>query len=247
MARVRYGGGITAITGSIGGWTFQSNRSGSIIRMRGWPPKSWSNNQNTARNLHQYFIWSWQQLNLGQKATWDVLASAHTKINKFGQTKTLSGFNWFESINFARLKCGLSELTEAPTYSAPSSVPSYQLLITNEYIKVYLASPQTITDNYLFIRATMPISQVSTSFNRFMRLIKVVQSDVFDTVDVTSDWESYFGLTWSDIAASNNCRIGVMLQTVDINSGVTSEGTSFVNAPSGGIGYMQIGTTFRIY
>lgn len=247
MARVQFGSGVTSIVGSIGGNTFQSNRSGYIIRSRGFTRKQVTPKQVTAMNAYQYYLYLWSLLTLVEKQSWDTLALAHTKTDKFGQIKTLSGFNWFVSVNYMQVLCGFSPLNTAPVYAAPSSVPNYTVNASITKLQLIIDTPQTITDNFAIIRATPPINKTTTSFQKQLKFISVIQSDYWDNVDITSDWENATGYSWPPSFDVNKFQIGIMIQSVNINSGVTSEGSRFISSMLEGIGYMEIGASFQVH
>lgn len=232
MARVEFGGGVVNIVGSISGNTFQSNRSGYIIRSRGFSRKNITFKQNQSLNDHQGMIYNWSLLSFANKLTWDGLAAATGKVNKYGQTKFLSGFNWYCSCNYARLLCGLSLLSSAPVATSPASVPTYTISLDSSGMVLVIDTPQTITDNYMIIRATPPIRNKTTSFRSQTKLIKCVQSDYWDDQDITSDWETATGLSYPPSAVANSFQIGFMIQSVNINSGISSEGSLFIEAYS---------------
>ena len=247
MARVQFGGGVTSIVGSIGGNTFQSNRSGTIIRTRGFSNRSQTSKQNTASNNYQYFLYEWSKLTLLEKQSWDTLALAHTKINKFGQTKTLTGLNWFVSVNYMRLLCMLPLFATAPVYATPSAVPTYTVNISLSKMRLLINTPQTITDNYAIINATPPINKTTTSFAKNLKYIMTIKSDYWNNIDLTSDWEKATGYTWPPSTNINSFQIGIMIQSININSGITSAGSKFISTMLGGIGYMEIESTFEVH
>lgn len=224
MARVQFGGGITNIVGSIGGNTFQSNRSGYIVRSRGFTRKALTTKQITALNNHQYLLYEWQALSFADKLTWDTLSLAHDKTNKYGQTKTLTGLNWFLSCNKAMQLCGLPLFTSAPVYEAPSAVPLYTLSVNITDITLTADTPKTVADNYMSVWATPPIRNKTTSFRSNLKFMTCVQSDFWDNLDLTSYWETATGLSWPADGSVGSFQIGVLIQAININSGITSEG-----------------------
>lgn len=224
MARVQYGGGVVNFVGSIAGNTFQSNRSGYIVRGRGFTRKTPTLKQNVQTNAHQSILYNWSLLSFANKITWDNLALAHQKETKYGTLKTLSGLNWYEACNTARLQCGLALLDAAPVYSAPAAVPTYTLTCNNTTLTLVIDTPQTITDNYMIIRATPPIRNKTTSFRSQLKYIMNVNSDYWDDVDILSAWETAIGISWPPAGIAGGFQIGVMIQSVDINSGIASAG-----------------------
>ena len=84
MAKVTYGALVTEINGSIGGITFQTNRAGTIARIRPASFRSRTGKQNTEIANFTSLIAGFSALTLAQKQAWDTFASVHTKETKFG-------------------------------------------------------------------------------------------------------------------------------------------------------------------
>lgn len=103
MALVKFGGGITAMSGSIAGNTFGRNRSGAYIRSRTKPVNPNTDDQVSARTIvaHLCEIWS-ETLNPTQRTGWNNYAASIPMKNKLGETIYLTGFNHFIRSNAAR-------------------------------------------------------------------------------------------------------------------------------------------------
>jgi len=116
MALVRFGGGITAMSGSIAGNTFARNRSGAYVRNRTKPVNPKSSLQNTARAIVSYVSEYWnEELTADQRSLWQSYANAVAMKNKLGETIKLSGFNHFVRTNAHRYRTGFAPLKAAPT------------------------------------------------------------------------------------------------------------------------------------
>src|SRR3990167_8787809 len=128
MARIVYT--IGELFGSIGGLTFQRNRSGKTVRMRPTVGKKSTTKQQESHLTHNNLLRGWQLLSLADKNEWNTYADTFTKTNKFGQEKELTGQNWYESINYWRNVLGLSELTTPPAHDLPTSPPTFEILLS---------------------------------------------------------------------------------------------------------------------
>lgn len=249
MAKVQFGAGIDAITGSIGGWTFHRNRSGNIVRLRGGALKNSTTKQTQAHQKHIKFLQLYQQLTQANKDLWDTFSLTFTKIDRFGQVKTLTGLNWFESINFYRDLLSLSILNSPPTHTLPVDVQDYNLVVGSAEIEVNFDPAFDPADNALLIFSTSFNTRVTTSQRQFMRLTKVLPAGPYGNIDITSDWETAHGIPWPPSSAPICGRIAVQVQTINKSSGISSTALSKTDAiisSQEGIGFWAIEFDFEV-
>ena len=249
MAKVVFGAGITAIRGSIGGWTFHKNRSGNIIRLRGQAARESSEKQTRAHEAHQRFLTEFQRLGEASKILWDDFATTFTKVDKFGEDKTLTGQNWFESINQVRVFIGESILQIPPARDLPIAVPNIKLLIDETSIKLDIGNATDFTNTAFIIRTTSPFTRTTTSIRSALRITKVINQAVSGIIDITADWEDTHGIPYPPSTIAICIKISSMIQTVNKNSGITSPGlivSDDLRIALTGIGVMIIGSTFII-
>lgn len=249
MARVQFGALITEITGSIGGFTFQRNRSGSIIRLRPVGSKKQSVKQSLQQAKHLTFLSLWQNLTFFQKSEWNEFASLHPKINSFGQEKTLSGLNWFESINQNLQAISQPIVSIPPVYQLPVAPGNFIYIMSLSELKIIFQPDFDPANESLFIRATHPMSLTSSALQKNLRLIKVVNIPPYGTVDLKSAWQAYFNIPYPPSSSLDCFNIGIQVQTVHKVSGITSVGVidiSRIGEINTGIGFMQIGTSFIV-
>lgn len=104
MALIKYGGGITQMSGSIAGNTFARNRYGNYVRSRTKPVNPNTDAQAKIRATITYLTTYWAAtLGAAQRTAWNIYASNVSMKNKLGETINLSGFNHFIRSNAARL------------------------------------------------------------------------------------------------------------------------------------------------
>jgi len=266
MARIQYGSGVIDIKGSIGGCTFQHNRSGSIVRARPKGQRISTEGQQKSHLDQNNYLREWQLLDLPLKQEWNDYADVWEREDLFGNLRRLTGLNWFSSINRNRVSCGLSIVTTPPMHILPESVPSYCLCITEADITINFSEPFNPLDTSLFVRSTAPFKRVSQSIASDLRLNTIFSSPPWLSVTLTSGWIKAHGIPWPPAVAPHDFYIGVMVQTVHKKSGIASVGLmqinevtgtdvgigdmiiqcSFVVRPLSGIGWMKIGTTFIV-
>jgi len=116
MGLVRYGIGITQISGSAGGMVFARNKSSNYIRARTKPVNPKSTRQEAARTVVSNLAEYWhEELTAQQRGLWENYAAAVAMKNRLGEAIHLSGFNHFIRSNAVRLKIGGEIYPSGPT------------------------------------------------------------------------------------------------------------------------------------
>lgn len=237
------------MTGSIGGFTFQKNRSGPIIRLRPSGQKKVSDLQTQKQALHTTMLANWQNLSQANKTLWNSFASLHTKTNSFGQTKTLTGLNWFESINQNLQYISQPTISVPPVYTLPTAPGNFVFILSLTELKLKFMPHFNPANESLLIRATAPLSVSSHTLQKDFRLISVRNTAPYTTIDLKTDWQNYFNIPYPPASSTDCFNIAVMVQTVEKTSGLVSVGVinlARIEEKNYGIGFMQIGTTFIV-
>ena len=96
MALVKFGGGITQMSGSIGGTTFARNHYGNYARAKTKPVNPNTALQQVVRNSLSFLTTYWAQtLTDAQRVAWNLYGSSVAMTNRLGETTYLTGFNHF--------------------------------------------------------------------------------------------------------------------------------------------------------
>lgn len=228
MARVQYGGGITAIKGSIGGWTFQENNAGQIIRLRPTGKKQRTTKQSISNNQLAFAVGEWHSLSLARKIAWNDFAVLYTKEDKWGETKTLTGFNWFFSINAYRLMYGHNILADPPTYDVPALGCVYAPDFTTTKINIVYVSGTPDANHGMVVYMSQPLSTNKAINRPLMRFIHAFESQPTSTKEVTSGWESAFGISWPPISGTGDFSMSTLIMPIHTKSYVTVAGTQYI-------------------
>lgn len=247
MARVQLGGMFTAITGSIGGFTFQSNASGTIVRFRSGTPKAKTQKQTEALAKHIGLLGSWSLLTLAQQQVWNDYATLFTKINRFGQVKKLTGANWYESTNSNRALTGQSVLPAPPTHQLPTGNFNFSYSMDNVTLEMDITTSDDPSLHGLLIWATAPTRKTSPSARGAWRLILTQSNANTGVIDLQTVWGNYFNESYPPCGGLGNSNIFLLVQRVRLSSGIAA--TGIIKTPSvsgGGIGTMIIGSTFIV-
>ncbi|MBA7477995.1 hypothetical protein ES707_13410 [subsurface metagenome] len=132
MALVKFGGGITQMSGSIAGNTFARNRFGNYVRSRTKPVNPSSERQNLVRATLAYLTEHWAEtVTPEEREAWGVYAAGTPMKNKLGETIKLTGFNHFIRSNANLHRRGETIVAAGPAINGlPDQDPS--LRITTE-------------------------------------------------------------------------------------------------------------------
>jgi hypothetical protein len=117
FANIKFGGGITAMSGSIGGQTFARNRFGYYSRPRTKPVNPNSSLQSAIRLYMKYYSERWHDtLNSTQRGAWASYAAAVATKNRLGESVYLTGYNWYIAVNIVRAQAQNSKCDNGPAH-----------------------------------------------------------------------------------------------------------------------------------
>jgi len=220
MGRIIYT--LGEIKGSIGNVTFQRNSSGTIVRLRPRINKSSSVKQMSSHTVHNDLLRGWQLLSLTEKGLWNAYANVWPKTNKFGQDKNLTGQNWFESLNYYRQLLSLSLFTSPPAHDLPTAPPDFDIIITSSSLSIEFTSSHDYVTSPVIVWTTIPTRKATTSINQIRKFAIILDADPGSDIDITTEWESATGISWSPIINFPNVNIFVCLESVRASSGISS-------------------------
>lgn len=162
---VRYGGGVLAASGSVGGQVFSRNRYGNYVRARTRPVNGQTDRQMAARLRMSGLVELWSTaLTDDQRDAWNQYGAAISMTNRLGETIKLAGFNHFIRSNSCRLLVGATVILNAPEEATlPGADPSLAAEIDATDNKVEVSFDGSLpwvkeAGAYLLVYATQPCS-----------------------------------------------------------------------------------------
>jgi hypothetical protein len=190
MARVIYGGGVTEFIGSIGGTTFQSNSSGFIVRKK--PIYKLRRTTIQANQINSFVNLSQQYriLSALDKSDWQNFAAANQFTDVFNNVKTITGINYFNSINTFRLIKGLSVLLTPPAFTLPTAFPAYSLTINSNTLVIDTAGTWGTASETVMLFGTRASNSKTSNLNRNLLFLGSFAGNVLNPRNITSIWES---------------------------------------------------------
>lgn len=115
MALTKFGGGITALSGSIAGNTYARNRYGYYVRSRTVPTNPRSAAQVKIRSCAATLKTAWLAMSAAERLAWGTYAANVSVVNRLGESIFLSGYNMFCRTNAALLYQDEAIIEDAPT------------------------------------------------------------------------------------------------------------------------------------
>lgn len=193
--------GITNLSGKAGGSVYAHNRGGSYVRNFAVPSNPQTAAQSAARAAFGAWAATWRTLTQESRNAWDEAAKNFPYVDRFGDSKVMSGENLFISLNRNLQLIGVSQITEPPTRSGAAGIvslnPSLELAAggaawASGVVDATLTAGAGSGTRYA-VYATVPVSAgISYVKNRYKYL------GYLSSADVTQD----SGTTLSDLYAS---------------------------------------------
>lgn len=202
MAKVVFGGGVSAISGKIGGTVYSRNKGGAYTRNFAVPTNPSTVYQEEARDRLTQYSNEWRGLTEEQRLSWNEWAATHPILDRLGASKLLTGAQAYTKINTNRDLAG-----DATANATVPSDPEWVNLIldttaplvadiSDGSILVPLGAG-ALAGQVLFFFATGPISAGISNYFNVERLIgahTITEGEITDTeIDIFDLWTARFG------------------------------------------------------
>lgn len=230
MARVIYSLPISELVGNLGGVTFQKNRSGNIVRRTGATPKNLTLKQSATLQANNYLIYNWQLLTLIQQQNWQTFANTYSRVNRWGQTKQLSGWNWYQAINNNRIITGNTITTTPPAYISPTAITPYTTIITPTQIAIQWLTGFDASSLYVVVYASATAHIPGTKKRGVFRFMKVFGPGVLTTIDITTEWLNTFIIPPADPFTGPKNYVHFLVYPINRNSFISREGLVMIGS-----------------
>lgn len=193
MARFKYGGIITKISGSIGGATFQRSSFGNTLRSKPLPIHSRNINQLERRAYMHQLQHDWNDLTDDDRKKWKQFIAYSSQSIIADSNVLISGYNLFLKYQFCRLMYGLPILVDFTYIPIPAWPKSFIVYADQNQIYAQFITTLDPTE-YFFIlllsNPRNPSNAYSPVNGRFM-FCDLAGSNIFV---FTNSYVSNFGL-----------------------------------------------------
>jgi len=195
MALIKFGAGISEMRGKEGGVIYSRNAYGAYIKAKISPVNPQTQKQLGQRSLMGNIAQAWSTLGSGDQASWDSLGAQVTRVNRFGDSTTYTGFSLFMRLNRNLSACGEDLIETAPSLpeipvltlgslTANATVPTLTIGYAPTPVPTGMAMLLYVTNNILTGRRFV---------KNFYRLISVVPATTAEAYVLYTDWNNYFG------------------------------------------------------
>lgn len=132
MALVKYGGGVTQMSGRIGGDVHARNSTSNYIRAGTKPINPNTARQIVVRSLVAELTARWgATLTAVQRTAWNLYAASVAMKNRLAETIYLSGFNHYVRSNVFRMQGGMAVVDAGPViFELPAHDPAFNVSIS---------------------------------------------------------------------------------------------------------------------
>jgi len=227
MARIIYGSIITDIKGSIGGITFQKNASGQVARLKPRKNKTNTQKQRDQQPRLKGLQREWNLLSLTNKILWNDFGVANNKIGLDGQEKTLTGYQWFLTINENRLLFDDSILSAPPVYEIVNPISGGYLTYTSNILRFNYNEPLGGVDSRVSVWASFVINSASKfDFNlcRNFRNYNGI-SDTGQNINILQNgtsWQVYYNSVFPPQLGNKSFYLLAYVRFIGLTSGISS-------------------------
>lgn len=179
MARVKFSSLLNSIDGSVGGTTFQRNKSGNTVRSKPLPVNHNSLKVIETNNFLAIIQNAWRAMSDNERNEWVLFANYNPVGNIHNRNVNLSGYQLFVKYNLLRLTGGYTLLTTI-TYGVYNSLStSLEFWYLNHELAASLDSSFNGTVNGVVLHASSP---KYTGYPVLAKSYKVISPDeVFET------------------------------------------------------------------
>lgn len=132
MAKVLFGGGIAAMSGSEAGRTYSRNASGAYVKNKSIPHNANTAKQQAVRSQFAGLISSWKSLSDAQQQAWIDMSPQYPSQDRLGQSVQLTGQQLYNRLNLNLANIGLAPISTPlipKTLSSPA-VSSLTMTLT---------------------------------------------------------------------------------------------------------------------
>lgn len=202
MAKVQFGGGISGMSGKLGGNVFARNKGGAYSRNWVKPTNPSTPAQQNQRNTLALKSAAWRLLTDEQRDSWKSWADDNPVLDRLGASIVLSGAQAYTKININRDNAGdgatQSTTPGSPTYAAAvlNTAGSLDVQIAGDTLLVPLGAGAAEND-IVFMFCSKPVSAGVTNTNSSLRLVTVSTLSAAQIsaaeVDIITTYKAIFG------------------------------------------------------
>lgn len=199
--KIKYSALVSATSGKLNGSVAASNRGGAYLRNKGVTSNPQTVSQQTNRSRFGSISSQFRSLTPSQIAAWNSAAQDFPIIDRFGDTRYLSGLALFVQLNKNLADIGLPAITEPPVKQSFPAIEAvgFNVLVgdtpAEDVVQGTINAEFTGNTFEVVVYATGNISPSINYVKNRVRVVGSEQSSVGSavTAGVTDEWKDLFG------------------------------------------------------
>lgn len=220
MARVKFGGLVTDLRGSVGGSTFSRNSYGSYLRNKGNPVDPNTTPQAVIKSRFATLSSAWRDLDQADRDTFIEQAPNYTRINAFGDNVPLTGQSLYMRANLNMLASGQPLIYNIPP-PATNAAPVFDGLLFTKTIPTMtiLQLSATTALGAFIINVTDLLSPGIKFVPRSAYRIAAIKppATALGDFSILNEWEALFGRTVNSSLPAGN--VGLYIDCIHGKTG----------------------------
>ncbi len=192
MARIKFGFGISSISGKVGGSVFAGTNAGFILKNKSRVRKEASSAVSVIRTQMAALQNAWASITESERAVWNSFTSfSPTQIRRSAE-QFINGQQLFIKYNSYRLQYGLAVLTSPAFSSCGFTDVSFSLRVTGGVLFLDSSRAAVPAEEFFIVSITGPVRcTLNNPGSRYRQII--FSTTATDAFDLTSAYESIFG------------------------------------------------------
>ena len=194
---------VSAVTGSVGGTTFQRSANGLLVKSKPLPTLRRSTAAVNARQRTATLNTAWFKLDESERAAWADFALTQEFVNRFGDPVTGTAYMAFMRCNQGAYLSAAGSYTfttqtapPADTSSTLPAAPAFQYDKSDDELRLVSTDPKVASNSRLFIFATpprRPLTRLAVQGFPRVPFIATLDPDQSFPADLTAAYLAVFG------------------------------------------------------
>jgi hypothetical protein len=224
VAKIKFGNIVADARGKLGGVVYSRNRGGAYVRSKVTPVNPQSPYQLAVRARLADLSGRWHaDLTEAIRLQWEAFATAHPRVDVFGEQRVLSGLAMYQALNGIALGGGGARMDGPPVDLDVVALTAMtaELDTSTPLLNITFAGTPLGAGIKLYVWATPAISSTRTFWKPQLRFLGVSAAAQASPFDAMAMWNARFGSTPNPDEA-----VGLLVATVDVLKGAVSVGLS---------------------
>lgn len=192
--KIKWGALVVDGRNKIGGQVASKNKSGSYMKNKVTPTNPNTTAQANARANLTLVSRAWASLTEAQREAWNAYAAQYPYVDIFGDSKYLTGFNYYLKCNLNLRNAGSPVVVAPPATQSVSEVSLVINDLSQDDSLLFGASVVSMPANHkVIISATPGLSAGRVPSKSDLRQIKVASTITSSVIDAGADYIARFG------------------------------------------------------